>query len=937
MSGILSNAVSGLQASQNALRTAGHNISNANTQGYSRQDVTYVTRPEQYAGSAGFLGSGVNTQSIERVVNEFVTNQLRLDTSTFNQLNKFNNNISKVDKLMADGSTGLSGALQTFFASMQNGANDPASTPARQLIVTEAESLSIRFNNLYQRMGEIEKSINSELQTVTAQLSSIAKSIATLNQSIGESRASGNGNEPNDLMDKRDEALRQMAELVSVQIVKQDSGDINVFIGNGQPLVVGTQVSSLSVTNDGKIEVKGKNSSADITDKISGGQIGGLLTFRDEVLLPSMNELGRIALVMVDQFNTQQQRGIDLDGDYGQKIFGDINDPILAAGRVIHGENALPFDRVLSVTIDDTNKLTTSDYRFELVPDTQNYVITRLSDKTVVDIGTLSGAYPTSITFDGVSLNLTSGTFQGGDSFLIQPTKNGSRDIQSELKRPEDLAFAAPIRTASNSGNSGSGLISAGEVLSLVDVNGNRLPAYAEPGKLSPPIIIRFTSATTYEVLDNSDPANPKDLVPAMRDQTFIPGANNNIFTGDIGETKVIGNGDRLGLPAGRNAQTEDPFLLPAIAPMLLTSRAQANGYLAEQLGFSFRDPETGTITNRTITTVPGASALQTAAQISALPGVSANAYTTATITDINFDNATFAPPLQMHINGQPLLEYNFSNNAFSSDVPNPNVSETEFNDYLAERINTNPQLVALGIRAHSGNNPITGAPELRLVASSGVDLDIRLSAAESPAVNSIDVNDGSGNPNVRLIGQDDPLTLGTVEQSAITVGGRIDITMANGISLQTSPTNSTLFGDSNSAGFAASSFTGYQVAVNGQPKAGDTFTIGFNSDGKNDNRNALAMVALETAATMQDGTLSFGGGYGKLVEEVGTKSSLSKINTDASKSLLEQSQTMRDGISGVNLDEEAADLIKFQQVYQANAQVISVARELFDTLLNSL
>ncbi len=239
-------------------------------------------------------------------------------------------------------------------------------------------------------------------------------------------------------------------------------------------------------------------------------------------------------------------------------------------------------------------------------------------------------------------------------------------------------------------------------------------------------------------------------------------------------------------------------------------------------------------------------------------------------------------------------------------------------------------------IRAQSTNNPVTGAPELRLVASSGVNLDIRLSASNA-GVNSIDVNDGSGNPNVRLIGQDDPLTVGTVEQSTVTVGGRIDITMANGISLQTSPTNSPYFGDSSLPGFAASSFIGYQVAVSGQPKAGDVFTVGFNTNGSNDNRNALAMTALESAKTLQDGSLSFADGYAKMVEEVGTKSNLSKINTEASKSLLEQTNTMREGISGVNLDEEAADLIKFQQLYQANAQVISVARELFDTLLNSL
>lgn len=921
MSGILSNAISGLQASQNALRTAGHNISNANTQGYSRQEVNYVTRPEQIAGGAGYIGSGVTTASIERVVNEFVTTQLRSDTSTYNQLNKYSLNISKVDKLFAEASTGLSGSLQSFFAALQNGANDPASTPARQLIITEAQSLSSRFNNLYQRMADIEKSVNGEVRTVTSQINSLATSIAELNQSIGEAVASGGGNQPNDLLDKRDETLRQLAELVSIQVVKESTGDLNVFIGNGQPLVLGASSSSFSVTNDGQIQLRANSAVIDITEQVSGGQIGGLLSFRDEVLSPSMNELGRIAISMSEEFNNLQQQGLDLDNDYGQKMFVDINDPVNAVNRVKHSSgNQQPYDRQLNVTITDTNQLTASDYRFDIVPGTTNYVVTRLADDQVVKQGGLSGAYPFSIEFDGVSLNLTSGSFQGGDSFLVQPTRNGSQDIKALLQRPEDLAFASPIRTGSASSNTGSGIVSSGQVLSVVDTNGNILPAFANPGQLSPPIIIRFTSDTTYDVLDNSDPANPKHLNPAMQDQVFVPGTTNNIFSSDPGETRIVGAGDRLGLPADRSPQT-----------VAIGAPAQGNGYLAERLNFTFTDPQTGSVTARSIITQSGASAMQTAAQLSALPGVTANAYTTATITGINVAPGDFAVPMQLRINGEAIIQDDgaLPTPAFLSTVPDPNLSEADFNDYLAEQINANPNLNALGIRAQSSTNPLTGAPELKLFAASGVDLDIRFSAAS--ATSSIQVNDSSGNPNQTLT------SAGVGQESAITVGGRIDVTLASGIEMSPSISSSPLFGDSSSAKFVQSSFLGYQVTLTGQPKAGDVFTVGFNTDGKNDNRNALAMVAMETKSTMQNGSLSFAEGYGKLVEEVGTKSSLAKINTEASISLLEQSQTMRDSISGVNLDEEAADLIRFQQLYGANAQVISVARELFDTLLNAL
>src|SRR5690606_4006186 len=218
-----------------------------------RQEVHYVTRTEQKMGAAGFIGSGVETRSIERVVDEFMTTQLRLDTSSFHQLDKYNTNIGKVDKLFADLSTGLSGGLQSFFSALQNGADDPSSTPARQLVVTQAEALSNRFNNLYDRVVAIESGVNREIEAITQQIGSIAQSISALNQSIGEKSASGSGPQPNDLLDQRDEALRRLSELVSIQVVKQDSGDINVFIGNGQPLVVGTTVSRFSVREGGQI------------------------------------------------------------------------------------------------------------------------------------------------------------------------------------------------------------------------------------------------------------------------------------------------------------------------------------------------------------------------------------------------------------------------------------------------------------------------------------------------------------------------------------------------------------------------------------------------------------------------------------------------------------------------------------------------------------
>ena len=934
MSGILSNAISGLQASQIALRTAGNNISNANTAGYSRQEVNFTTRQEQQIGNSGFLGSGVNTESVKRVVNEFVNTQVRLDTTTFNQLDKYNESIGKIDKLFSDSSTGLVGSLQSFFSSLQNGASDPSSSPARQLIITQAQSLSLRYNTLSARLEETSKSVNNELGTVVGQVNALAKSVANLNQSIAEKNASASGGEPNELLDQRDEALRKLSELVSLQLVKEDGGDVNVFIGNGEPLVVGNKSTTFNVRDGGKIYLNNNTgSSSEVTNAITGGQLGGLLKFKTDVLQPSLNELGRIAIVMSDAFNKLQTQGLDSNGNYGQAMFTDINSESNIYSRVVHGSNALPDNRILSVTIEDASVIGIDDYKFEITSGTTNYTVKRASDNSVVSQGILSGGYPQDIKFEGLKLTLESGSFQGGDSFMLQPTRAGARDIHSLLTSPDQLAFASPIRTNKSGANTGNGTINAGEVLNLYDANNQLLPAFAKAGELSPPVVIRFTSDTTYEVLDNTDPAHPKPLVPAISEQTFYPNRENSIFATDPGETRIIGSGSKLGLPDGRAPST-----------LIAANFAQANGYPVEQFTFSTTDKTTGLVSTQSVVTGADATAAQTAAQLSNIPGVSAHAYTTATITDINVDSTAFAAPLQLSINGENLIAYNGA--ALDSNVPDPNYTnpsdplagEKNFNNYLRDQINSNANLKALGIRAETSSNPITGKLELKLVASSGVNLDIRFSATKTAGnINNISVNDGNGNPNVRLNGEDNVGTPGVVEQSAITVGGRIDLTLADGVRLGTAPTTSQLLGDSTASDFANSSYMGYQVKIAGQPKAGDTFTIGFNTNSKSDNRNALAMAALDTKATMQNNSMSFSQGYGRLVEEVGTKSNLSRINTDASKSLLEQTKTMRDGISGVNMDEEAAKLIQFQQLYTANARVITVAKDLFDTLVRSL
>ena len=132
----------------------------------------------------------------------------------------------------------------------------------------------------------------------------------------------------------------------------------------------------------------------------------------------------------------------------------------------------------------------------------------------------------------------------------------------------------------------------------------------------------------------------------------------------------------------------------------------------------------------------------------------------------------------------------------------------------------------------------------------------------------------------------------------------------------------------------ATVTFSGMSVQISGTPKNGDTFSIARNSNGVSDNRNALLLGKLQTQSTMAGGKATYQGSYSQLVSDAGNKGREVQVTLDAQKALLKQAQTVNDSLSGVNLDEEAANLLRYQQAYQAAAKMIDIGSKLLDTIL---
>ncbi len=472
MSDLLSIGLSGLSASKTQLSITGHNITNVNTPGYSRQDASQATRSPQFSG-AGYIGSGTTLVEIRRTYSEFLTTQLRSSTSLSSDVEAYKSQINQLDSLLAGTATGITPSLQKFFSALQTAAEDPANIPARQLVLAEAEGLSRRFNTVYDRLSEQNSFTNKQMSAVTDQVNRLAGSIGSLNEAIAV--AAANGKQPNDLLDARDEAVRELSTYIGVTVVPQDDSSFNIFIGSGQPLVVGSSAARLEVVpgqgdpNRHEVQFVSGGSRQTITTQITGGELGGLIRYREEVLDSTMNSLGRLALVVSDQVNSQLGQGLDLKGQAGSALFGNYNDEALAKLRVNafvgNTSNAQP-----ALNITDTSVLTTSDYLMTFdgtLPD--GYSARRLSDGQPITVELDSGV----LTFtdqngrdQGFEVVVGNPPPALNDKFSLQPTRRGATDIKTVLDQADQLAFAAPVRAESNLQNAGTGVISQPDMLS---------------------------------------------------------------------------------------------------------------------------------------------------------------------------------------------------------------------------------------------------------------------------------------------------------------------------------------------------------------------------------------------------------------------------------------------------------------------------------------
>ncbi|KGK41514.1 hypothetical protein LH51_14460 [Nitrincola sp. A-D6] len=444
--------------------------------------------------------------------------------------------------------------LDDYFGALQAANDDPTSVTSRELLVAESEATTRRFRDLYGRIDEQNQTVNTRIRELTEEINTQSKNIAELNDRIRIAQAGGK--ESFELLDQRDQAIKDLSELIDIQVIDQATGESTVFTANGQPLVVG-QSANMMVATPGKLDgsqlevsllIAGRENN--ITNIVSGGELGGVLEYRKEILNKSLDELGRVALVFADTMNSQHALGMDLDGNMGQKLFRDINDSVLMNSRF-----QSEFTQG-SVRITDTSLLQASDYDLVFTSET-DFRLTRLSDgktwtqsafdTTPASASDVNGemqlwfdpaAGDMALQIDGMRINADKNSpFSINERFLMQPTRTAADDVRVDISNGRQLALASPVSIAQDPDNLGTGsaLVRVSEVVpaqtSPLDALGNLLP----DGDHSIEVI---KTATGYDVnlLDaggtpvlpsdltvTADPANPNQLIIRNNDAN-LPG-----------------------------------------------------------------------------------------------------------------------------------------------------------------------------------------------------------------------------------------------------------------------------------------------------------------------------------------------------------------------------------------------------------------------------
>jgi flagellar hook-associated protein 1 FlgK len=538
---LLTIGTSGVLASNSLLNTTSNNIANLNTKGFTRQSTEH---------NSAILGLGVGRGVTDRLVNEFTLKQLRRDTSNLSYAEQYLAEASRVDSLFSNTANSIAKGMTDMFKQLQTANNDPANNSARQLFLGSGQTLVNKFNTLSSLVLEQGSYINQQLDIFVSEANTISSSIASLNKEISGYGKGPSTPPPLDLLDKRDEAIRKLSELMEVQTLEAANGEKLVFLSSGQSLVLQDgKFNALSAEGDPDFNRKIVKLELDfnplVTDTIDssvlGGKIGGLLDFRSSMLEPMQNKLGQMAFAIGDAFNSQNRLGMDANSIIGKDLFvlgGATGLPMdkntgLGQVRLVvepgEGKNIPPND--LKVTFNSPNQVVV-----EALDNDGKVINGSAITQTINAAGNVIYGYR-------ITMDSSGGAFANNDSFQLKPLGKAAQNIALATTRPEDVALASPVKgeyTIANQGNARFGNITVTDTDSATSQFNP-----TGTGINGAPFTVTFINGNQFEIRNSSNTVIVNTAVmPSGQYKNLMASAGLANYGFDFSLTGIPKNGD---------------------------------------------------------------------------------------------------------------------------------------------------------------------------------------------------------------------------------------------------------------------------------------------------------------------------------------------------------------------------------------------------------
>ncbi|PVY90523.1 flagellar hook-associated protein 1 FlgK [Acidovorax sp. 99] len=526
-----------LLANQVALQTAGHNIANVNTPGYSRQTVVLQTVQGQFTGG-GYIGQGVDVQTILRNQSELLTRQSAAAGSTQAADAIRAQRLSQLQEVFSGGTQGLGAAINDMMNAFSDVVSSPTDITARTVVLTRLDETAARMRTASDRINEIEYTVKEQLQSSVTAINSLATQMAAINEQIA--RATGNGQSPNDLLDQRDQIIRDINQYVQTTQIPADDGTVGLFVAGSQPLVLGSTAASLSIDDATTFPGSGQSklffnrpgaTPVELDENVlGGGSVSGLLRFQNTDLSEGRNLLGRMALAIGMTMNDQQNLGLTLDGVPGKDLFA------LPTSMPGYTNGA----GVGTVSFTGPTQFEASDYEIRFTTGTAGQVV-RLSDGKSTPF--TDAANLATLQIDGLNFNLTT-PGNPGERMLFKPFSTAANNIQALVYSPRDLAAANPINAAMGTANGGT--------MQLGSLKATGIPALTPPA-IGTQVTLTFNGAGGFTVAGGGIPQDISTVPPtplAGPPYSYTSGQAINIDgwqitlqgTPKTGDTVAIGN-----------------------------------------------------------------------------------------------------------------------------------------------------------------------------------------------------------------------------------------------------------------------------------------------------------------------------------------------------------------------------------------------------------